>query len=255
MHQFIKILLRVFPRPFLIRLSLVGNKFVAFFLKGDAVHCPVCEKSFRKFLPYGYVTKRENALCPNCLSLERHRLMWLFLKEKGLLAEKRKVLHIAPEQPFVKRFKRIANWEYTTADLVSPLADVKLDVQHIPFDDELFDLVICNHVLEHVDDDRKAMSELYRILKKGGNALLQVPVRTKAADTDEDASVIDPKERERRFGQYDHVRMYGMDYFSRLEEIGFVYEREDVYYVEGISEEKRKRYCLSDEELLPFFKK
>ena len=132
MHQIIKLLLRIFPRPMLIRLSMFFNRFIAFFLKGNNVECPVCGGKFIKFLPYGYVHKRENALCPECLSLERHRLMWLFLKEKKLLEKQLKVLHIAPEQPFIKRFKKIENWDYTTGDLVSPLADVKFDVQNIP---------------------------------------------------------------------------------------------------------------------------
>lgn len=255
MHHIIKFLLKVFPRPMLIRLSMFFNRFIAFFMKGDNVECPVCEGKFTKFLPYGYVYKRENALCPKCLSLERHRLMWLFMEDKNLLQKNLKVLHIAPEQPFLKRFRKNANWDYTTADLISPLADIKFDIQDIPLEDETFDLVICNHVLEHVDDDQKAMREFYRILKKGGQAILQVPMNANAKLTDEDNTITDRKEREKRFGQYDHVRMFGLDYFERLKKAGFQYNEKDIYFIKNLPEDLKKKYCLPESELMPFMVK
>lgn len=255
MYKVIKLLLKVFPRPLLIRLSGLFNGIIAFFLKGKNVECPVCGGHFKKFLPYGYVDKRENALCPKCLSLERHRLLWLFLQEKELLTKELKVLHIAPEQPFIKRFRKNKNWNYTTGDLLSPLADVKFDVQNIPFEDESFDLVICNHVLEHVDEDSKAMSEFHRILKKGGNAVLQVPMNINSETTDEDPSITDPKEREKRFGQYDHVRMYGMDYFERLRKVGFKIVDSDIYFVKNLPEDKKSLYRIPEYELVPYVEK
>ena len=113
------------------------------------------------------------------------------------------------------------NLNYTTADLFSPLADLRFDVQNIPLEDNSFDTILCNHVLEHVDDDLKAMSEMCRILKPGGLAIMQVPLDPDYALTDEDITITDPVEREKRFRQYDHVRLYGQDYPNRLKAAGF----------------------------------
>ena len=197
-------------------------KVLSLFYKGNNVVCPVCDHHYRKFLPYGR-NSRENALCPNCLALERHRLMWLFLKERtNFFTNKLKVLHVAPELCFINRFERLKNLDYTTADIESPLAKVKMDIHEIPFEDGSFDVVICNHVLEHVTDDRKALSEIMRVLKPGGWSILQVPVFHPLPEkTLEDPSITDPKEREKLYGQDDHVRLYGLDYKERLEGAGF----------------------------------
>lgn len=246
----IRILLQIFPRPFLIRVSLILNRFIGIFLIGNKVECPVCGGKFRKFLPYGYTkqTGRDNALCPRCLALERHRLMWIFLNEKTDFFNKNlKVLHIAPEQCFFKRFKSLPNLDYTTGDLESPIADVHFDVQEIPFEKETFDVVICNHVLEHVDDDHKAMSELHRILKPGGFAILQVPQDDKNPNTLEDPSVTDPKERERLFLQKDHVRLYGLDYADRLKAAGFAVSA--TKYAREIDPDLAERYRLPMNEI------
>lgn len=246
----IRILLQIFPRPFLIRLSLVINRIIAIFLIGNKVECPVCGGKFRKFLPYGYTkaTGRDNCLCPKCLSLERHRLMWLFLKkETEFFTKDLKVLHIAPEQCFFKRFKALPNIDYTTGDLESPIADVHFDVQDIPFENDSYDVVICNHVLEHVDDDAKAMSELYRILKPNGFAILQVPMDTNNPKTEEDPTVTDPKERERLYRQKDHVRLYGLDYADRLYKAGFKVHQSQ--YAKQFSAEISERYRLPIHEI------
>lgn len=246
----IRILLQIFPRPFLIRVSLFLNRFTGIFLLGNKVECPVCGGRFRKFLPYGYTkrTGRENALCPRCLSLERHRLLWLYLKEQtDFFTKERKVLHIAPEQCFFKRFKALPNLDYTSGDLESPIADVHFDVQDIPFEEESFDVVICNHVLEHVDDDQKAMSEIYRILRPEGFAILQVPMNTKSATTLEDPTVTDPKERERLFLQKDHLRLYGLDYADRLQSVGF--KVECTAYAKELDPNLAERYRLPMEEI------
>jgi SAM-dependent methyltransferase len=191
------------------------------FLRGNAVKCPVCGSSFRKFLPYG-VNSRSNVLCPACLSLERHRLIWLYLQEKSdFLTRPRKLLHVAPEQCFYSRFRKYDHIEYVTADLESPIADYHFDLHDIPFEADSFDMILCNHVLEHVTDDRRVMSEFLRILRPGGFAILQVPLEPHRPVTYEDTSITDPHQREIAFGQKDHVRVYGLDYPNRLRDCGF----------------------------------
>ena len=252
----IRLLLQIFPRPFLIRLSLLINRIIAVFLIGNKVECPVCNGKFRKFLPYGYTkeTGRDNCLCPKCLSLERHRLMWLYLKnETDFFNKNLKVLHIAPEQCFFKRFKTQPNLDYTTGDLESPIADVHFDVQEIPFEENSFDVVICNHVLEHVESDAKAMSELYRILKPNGFAILQVPMDAQNPNTEEDPTVTNPKERERLYRQKDHVRLYGLDYFDRLAKAGFTVKASK--YSEVFPSDMAGRYRLPLDEIFYFNQK
>lgn len=211
------------PRPLLIRLSYIVQWSAPVLFKGSKFVDPIDGRGYRKFFPYGYGNnQRPNALSPGTNSLERHRLLWLYLKGyTNFLTKRQKVLHIAPEQCFYGRFKKMKNLEYTTADLFSPLADLKFDVQDIPLEDNSFDTIFCNHVLEHVDDDIKAMKELHRILKPGGLAIMQVPLDPDYEVTDEDPSITDPEERERRFRQYDHVRLYGQDYPDRLKKAGF----------------------------------
>jgi len=256
LKSIIRLLLKIFPRPFLIRMSLLINRVVALFYMGNKVECPVCGGKFRKFLPYGYTkqTGRDNALCPRCLSLERHRLMYLYLKEKtDFFTKDLKVLHIAPEQCFYKRFRALENLDYTTGDLESPIADVHFDVQAIPFSNETYDVVICNHVLEHVEDDTKAMSEIYRILKPGGFAILQVPQDADAEKTYEDPSITDPIEREKHFLQKDHVRLYGLDYSERLSSVGFKVTADT--YSNKFPLDTAKRFGLPMKEIFYFNKK
>lgn len=249
-----KTLLNTIPRPLLIRLSLLGRPVLAFFLRGNRFTDPIDGKSYRKFLPYGYAQMRENVLSPGTLSLERHRLLWLYLKnETSVFKDSLKVLHFAPEQAFYKRFRKIKNWDYTTTDLNSPIADVKADICNLPFQENEFDLIICNHVLEHIPDDTKAMQELYRILKPDGMAILQVPYEADRETTFEDDSITDPKERTRIFGQYDHVRVYGMDYFEKLASIGFKVKAVD--YTKKLTETAIEKYRLPKGEFIPVCKK
>src|SRR5688572_2659204 len=134
MKRLISFLIRYVPRKYLQRVSAPGLRLAALFLLGNKVTCPVCSRSFRKFLPYGRIKPRPNALCPNCLSLERHRLIWLYLREKtAFFNQKLSVLHIAPEACFIKRFEKIHGSQYITADIESPLAKVKMDIHQIPF--------------------------------------------------------------------------------------------------------------------------
>lgn len=254
MQKVFKYFLNLFPRTFLIRISYLVRPIVAFFLKGKKYTDPIDGKSFRKFLPYGYERVRENVLAPGTLSLERHRLFWLYLtNETEFFSKPLRVLHFAPEQAFLKRFKKLKNINYTTTDLNSPIADVKADICDLPFEDDTYDYIICNHVLEHIPDDTKAMQELYRVLAPGGTAIVQVPYDRKRNITFTDDTIIDPKERAAIFGQYDHVRVYGMDYFEKLKSIGFQVDAVD--YTAQLSEEEINRYRLPKGELIPLCKK
>lgn len=242
MRKFITFLVRKIPRPILIKFSFLFSKIVSVFYKGNNYLCPVCGKKFRKLLPYGN-KGIDNRLCPNCLSLERHRLLWLFLQnETDFFTKKIKLLHIAPEQPFLKRFSSMANIEYTTADLESPIADVKLDIQAMPFGEAEFDVVFANHVLEHIPDEKKALTEVYRVLKPGGWAIMQVPLDVNREETYEDDSITDRTEREKHFGQYDHLRVHGLDFAERLKTGGFTVEVIDLIKI--IGKEKSDYYRL-----------
>src|SRR5258707_5512413 len=218
MKKIIGWLVRFVPRKYLQHFTGVGLKVLGVFYFGSEVKCAICEHQYKKFLPYGRIKARENALCPNCLSLERHRLMWLFLTEKtNFFSAKLNVLHFAPEPCFINRFERQHEDKYITADIESPLARIKMDIHQIPFSENQFDVVLCNHVLEHVNDDIQAMREIHRVLKPGGWAILQVPIFSPVPDTTfEDNSIIDKREREKIFGQDDHVRKYGKDYVQRI---------------------------------------
>lgn len=249
-----KYILKFLPRKLLIRYSFYFTPLLKILFKGNKFVDPIDGSAYSKFLSYGYKTIRKNALCPGTLSLERHRLLWLYLKnETNLLNDNLKVLHVAPEQIFYKKFKRFNHWDYITFDINSPLADIKGDLKSMKFRDESFDLVICNHVLEHIENDRKALKEIYRVLKKNGMSILQVPINLKRKKTFEDFKITSYAEREKHFGQYDHVREYGIDYKDRIEEIGF--EVEMINYSDNLSEEMIIKYGLLKNDLIPIAKK
>jgi SAM-dependent methyltransferase len=252
MKKLFKLILNTIPRPILIRLSYAARPILALALKGNTFTDPIDNKSFRMFLPYGYGKQRNNALSPSTLSLERHRLLWLYLKKETdffTSKVKKKVLHFAPEQAFYKLFRNQKNIDYSTTDLFSPLADVKADICNLPFEDNSYDIIFCNHVLEHIPDDTKAMQELFRVLKPGGMAILQIPQDLKREVTFADDSITDQKERAAIFGQYDHVRIYGRDYFDKLRSIGFTVIEED--YTNKIAPELVEKYCLAKGEIIP----
>lgn len=260
MKKLFKIVLNIVPRPLLIRLSYILRPLLAFSLRGNQYTDPIDGKSFKTFLPYGYEKQRNNVLSPSTLSLERHRLLWLFLKKETIFFTANpkanstlKVLHFAPEQCFLKRFRKLKHLDYTTTDLNSPIADVKADICNLPFEDNTYDIVLCNHVLEHIPDDTKAMQELYRVMKPQGWGVFQIPQDLSREVTFEDDTITDKNERTRIFGQYDHVRIYGRDYFDKLRSIGF--KVEEVDYTLTLTEKDIERYCLAKGEIIPLVHK
>jgi hypothetical protein len=189
---------------------------------GEGRFCPICGNTSRRFLKFGVMSMaRDDVLCPRCQSLERHRFFWLFVTRKTDLfdGKQKTVLHVAPELSLESRFMQMLGDNYLTADLFHPRAMVKMDITNIEYPAESFDVIYCSHVLEHVLDDKKAMREFHRTLKRDGWAVLNVPIT--AEQTFENPAITEPKERLLAFGQEDHVRRYGPDYADRLREAGF----------------------------------
>ncbi len=243
------------PRSWLQRLASWAVPIMGIAYLGRGRECPLCGSRRRKFMPYGYVTSREDALCPRCLALERHRMIWLWITRHTDLLERRpRLLHIAPEVSLMRHLKPLYgnSGNYITADLESPLADLHFDVQQIPLDNGTIEVVICNHLLEHVENDRVALRELHRILCHGGWGILLVPEDRRRATTFEDDSVTDREERTRLFGQYDHRRVYGRDYDDRLRSAGFRVERITCSDIATASE--RELYAIGNDDLVVVYK-
>lgn len=249
MNLIVRLLLNLFKRTFLIRASLLFKPLFDIFFKGTKFTDPINNKSYSYFFPYGYNKQRKNALCPGTFSLERHRLLWLYLKkETDFFNSNNKILHFAPEQCFHKFFKSFFK-NYTTTDLNSPIVDIKADICNLPFNDNSFDYILCNHVLEHIYDDEKAMKEIYRILNKNGIAILQVPIDINSNCTHEGRDINNKQDRNKLFGQYDHLRMYGLDYFKKLKNIGFKVKNEN--YLSNISQDEKDKYSLHNAGSIP----
>ena len=253
-----KILIRFFlkwiPRPLLIQFSYPFRLCVDFLYRGNRYHDPINERSYYSFFTYGYRSPRKNVLSPGTLSLERHRLIWLYLKNQtDFFTKKASVLHIAPEQCFLSRFKKLNHLKYISTDLSSPIVDIQANIKNLPFEDNSFDIVLCNHVLEHIDDDRQALKEIHRVLRKGGWGIIQVPLDQDRKETFEDDSITSKKERTQIFGQYDHLRIYGLDYFDLLRSIGFVVE--PIPYASQLSDSEIDKFRLQKEEILPIVRK
>lgn len=216
------------------------------FYAGNRFECPCCGGRFRKFLSLAG-KRRLNVMCPRCGSKERDRLLWLFVRERtNLFDAKQRLLHVAPERIWERAFRR-PGVDYVSIDLDSPLAMVRMDLTDLRFEDASFDAVFCHHVLEHVPDDRKAMREMLRVTKPGGIALLLSYLDPKLDRTDEDPTLRDPVERTRRFGQPDHVRVYGRDYADRLRESGW--EVEILEYFRELPVPVRERHALLDDDI------
>jgi len=226
------------------------NKFL---YKGNNYYCPICEKGYSRFLP-GPENIRSNSKCPGCSSLERHRLLWRYLKsEQNILASKINLLNISPDYATQTKLKGLSNINYTSIDLKSPLAMYNEDLTNLSFKDNSFDAILCYHVLEHIEDDLKAIFELYRILKPGGWAILQSPIDIEREKTYEDFTITTPAERKKVFGQEDHVRIYGRDYFLRLKKAGFKVT-EDAF-VNRFNASEIKKLVLDKDETIFFCSK
>ena len=250
----IRLVLNAVPRPILQRVAGWAVPVLGLFYAGKGRKCPICGGEKRKFLPYGYGKVREDALCPKCLSLERHRLLWHYLINNDSERERIKnlptILHIAPEVCLMREFKRIylsAPQNYITADLESPLADMHFDVQQIPMADSSVDIIICNHLLEHVESDHKALKEMYRIMRPGGLGIMLAPIDYTLETTFEDDTITDPKQRAEVFGQYDHRRIYGKDYLERLRAAGF--EAFEIDYAAEFSDSDRTKFSFGSDKL------
>lgn len=241
---------QVLPKKYLPLAMQVAGSLQSFLYAGEEYKCSCCNGSFRQLLSGG-LEKRANAVRPKCNSFERHRLLWLYLKRKtNLFTDKLRVLHVCPEYVFQKVLKDLPNLEYIGAGLAAPFATVEMDITDIKQPDNSYDVILCNHVLEHIPEDYKAMAELYRVLKPGGWAILQVPLDYKLNETFEDASIISPKDREIYFGKDDHVRVYGPDYKDRLETAGFTVKVEN--YIKELGIDFAKEYCLPERDDIYF---
>ncbi len=228
---------------------------------GFRYSCPFCDSQLSRFLPLGLaapVLKQESVTgagyrrgrCPVCGSADRERLIYLYLLHKtSVFSKPVRLLHVAPEQNLAGVLHKQKNIDYLTAGLGPSGVMVKMDICNIGFPDCSIDVIICNHVLEHIVDDRKAMSELYRTLRRGGWAIVQVPLSVSLVSTYEDLSVTTPWAREEAFGQADHVRIYGQDYRDRLEQVGFrvsvfQWSREAAQEFGGV----KNRFALNEDE-------
>jgi SAM-dependent methyltransferase len=240
-----------------LKVPLLGIKswLLTLIYRGDAVYCPICETSFARFLPVNRQTAqkgiRQFSRCPKCSSLKRHRFAFLFLKQKTDLFENKsnRLLHIAPERCLSRRFKKALGRNYLSGDLTHSLAMKKMDITHLDFADHSFDVVFCSHVLEHVPDDRKALSEFRRVLTDDGHAVIMVPITVET--TYEDPSITTPEGRLQAFGQEDHVRRYGPDFIDRLMQAGF--EVQNVSATDILDPESMARFGLAGERVSLYF--
>ncbi len=235
----------ILPSWLRLRLRAGYERIQPLLYAGWSVECPCCGAHYREFLPHGR-PERRNSQCRRCDAVERHRLLFLYLKNRtDFFQSKLRLLHFAPEHSFRKIFLALPNVKYVSTDYCGE-SDVHMDITNLALSSQTVDAIICMHVLEHIPNDVRAMRELLRVLKPGGWAILQVPIDLKRAHTYEDFSITSPEQRRIHFGQEDHVRWYGRDYIGRLESAGFVVTVDD--YVRSFTPEQQWRYGLSPEE-------
>jgi len=216
MYQFLKnSILFFFPKGLIKHLEPSIRKVLYWRYKGKSHQCEICDAQLKSFIELS----NKDLLCPRCASLPRTRRLFNILKEKNLLNGK--VLHFSPPLSLYKKLKQVPAIQYTSSDFENEfIADQKYDLTNIAVADTTFDLFIAYHILEHIEADKAAMKELFRITKKGGIGLIQTPF--KSGEIYEDYSVQNPTDRLSHFGQADHVRIYGVNgLVKRLKSVGF----------------------------------
>ena len=265
MKRIKKFIKKIVPKKYHRKISGIYNYLRSLYFFGFKYKCIFCKGHFRRLLPTGLKNDialsligggYRYSLCPRCHSSDRERLVYWYIANKTNILHSQKIiklLHIAPEKNLQKVLRASTKIKYINGDLNPLVADRKIDIIDINFGDNYFDFIICNHVLEHIKNDRKAMSQLFRVLKPEGFAILQVPIAKNAKETFEDFSITSPEEREKYFGQKDHVRIYGRDYKGRLESVGFKVELYDIK--KDLSIKAIKKYGLNEEEILYIGKK
>lgn len=240
------IILNIFPN--------ISRKILYLFngwlYRGENNYCPLCEKSYKQFLS-GPENRSKNVKCPGCGSLERQRLLWLYLNNRIKIKDKKiRLLNIAPDYAIQNKLKKLPNIKYLSVDLSSRLAMQREDLTKLTFDDNYFDAVLCYHVLEHIADDQKAISEIYRVMKPGGWAILQTPYEQNLEKTFEDFSIKSAQDRKKFFGQEDHVRIYGRDYIERIKNAGF--EVQEDRFIDTVDKMEKQRLALDENETIIF---
>jgi len=241
--------IRIIVRKFIFRIKYL-IQLVKTGFRNDNVFCPIKRKFYRQFLEYRY-----DKLTPSNGAWSRHRLLWLYLiYNTDLLKRKDKIklLHPSPELCFYEKFIRMQTIDYYPSD-ISEKGLLNIDLTDIQYPDNYFDYIICNHILEHIPDDIKAIKELYRVLKDSGTAIIMVPINEKFDKTYEDLSITTSKERERHFGQWDHVRWYGMDIKERFISAGFYVEM--IRYSDLFDIEMRNNMGLCDDFIIVLHKR
>jgi len=260
MKKIKKFIKKMVPKKYHRKILFLYNYLRSLFLFGFKYHCNFCNGHFRKLLQVGLKNDiainligggLRYSLCPRCHSSDRERLVYWYIVNKTNILHSQKMirlLHIAPEKNLQKVLKTFGKIKYISGDLNPLVADRKIDITDINFENGYFDFIICNHVLEHIVNDQKAMRELFRVLRPKGFAILQVPISKNAKETFEDFSITLPEEREKHFGQKDHVRIYGQDYKKRLESVGFKVNLYDIK--KDLSIQDIKRFGFNESEIL-----
>jgi SAM-dependent methyltransferase len=231
--------------PERIRLNLYYNffRFRSLFYRGKKFYCVCCQKSFRKFLQHGNIP-RKNAACPYCNSLERTRLLYFYLeRETNIFEGKKKVLHFAPERMLEKKLKSTGS-DYVSADINAAYADQVIDITSIPYPENTFDYIICSHVLGHVPNEKKAIDEMYRVLKPGGSAFILTVIDRKSESTYEDKNIRTPEEKLMHYGENDLVRLHGLDFEQRLKRSNMDIRKID--YRNTFTKSENIKYSLGD---------
>jgi predicted SAM-dependent methyltransferase len=230
-----------------LRLTEVLLALRALLFVGTRYTCPCCGWRLRALTRGGTSFKlRHLGYCPRCNSKARHRRVWLYLEQKtNLFSDRLRLLHVSPKYSLSRRFLAMPNLDYVAVDLYDrPNVCVKLDLTSTPMRSDIFDAIICVHVLEHIQEDGKAIRELFRLLKPGGWTIISVPIRLDQK-TLEDPTLTTPEERERAFGETVHVRIYGYDVIERLEECGFQVQLD---LGKDVEQQTREKYGLRDDE-------